>query len=265
MVIDQLQTFRAVLFFSMLGVMLFAETLHPVRVWLTPRMKRWIFHLAVSTFNTLLTRLLTSAPLFMLITFLQAKNWGLSHAFGLEGIKEIVTTLILFDLFDYGWHRMNHRIPFLWRFHRMHHSDTQVDVTTSLRFHPGELLLSYLAKTFWVLFWGPSPAGFILFEAAITAYAQFHHSNIDFPDAFEKKLRWIHMTPRLHASHHTVTLRSRDANFSTIFLIWDKIFGTFKEPDFEEMKELGLPEGRGAYLSPLDFLTAPFRPKGASA
>lgn len=265
MPLDHLQTFRLALFCSLLGLMFLAESFYPVRTWLAPRVKRWAFHLGVTVFNTLLTRLLIGAPLLMLINFLEVKKWGFSHVLGLQGTAEIVSTIVLFDLFDYWWHRINHRIPFLWRFHRMHHSDTEVDVTTSLRFHPGELLLSYVAKVFWILFWGPSLAGFILFEAAITAYAQFHHSNIDFPDAFEKKLRWIHMTPRLHASHHTVSLRSRDANFSTIFLIWDKIFGTFTEADFEEMKKLGLPEGRATCLSPLDFLITPFRLKGAQA
>ncbi len=257
----ELQTLRLVLFFFMLGLLFFVETIRPVRSWLAPRIKRWMFHLGITVFNTLLTRLLTAAPLLMLINILQARKWGFSHVFGLYGTAEIFSTMVLFDLFDYWWHRLNHHIFFLWRFHRVHHTDTQVDVTTALRFHPGELLLSYAVKTFWILFWGPSLAGFILFETAITTYAQFHHSNIDFPDAFEKKLRWIHMTPRLHASHHTVSLRSRDANFSTIFLIWDKIFGTFREPDFEEMKELGLPEGRETYLSPFEFLITPFRVK----
>ena len=133
-----------------------------------------------------------------------------------------------------------------------------MDVTTSLRFHPGELFLSYGMKAVWILIWGPSLAGFMIFEAGITAYSQFHHSNIDFSDKWEKRLRWLHMTPRLHASHHTVSIRTRDANYSTIFLAWDRLCGTLKEPDDEEMKHLGLSEGRKTDLSPLAFMKAPF-------
>lgn len=255
---SQLHVFRLALFFLILGLMFLAESARPARVWSLSRIKRWIFHFGVSVFNTLLTRLAAGAPLLFLINFMEAKQWGLSHVLGLHGFAEVITTVVLFDLFDYGWHRLNHRIPFFWRFHKAHHADIEVDVTTSLRFHPGELLLSYAAKALWVLFWGPSLAAFILFEAAITAYSQFHHSNIDFPDAIEKKLRWLHMTPRLHASHHTVTLRTRDANFSTIFLIWDKLFGTFQEADYGEMRQLGLTEGRDTPLSAKAFLLAPF-------
>jgi sterol desaturase/sphingolipid hydroxylase (fatty acid hydroxylase superfamily) len=189
----------------------------------------------------------------------ESRSWGLSHWLGLRAGWEVAVTLIVFDGLDYGWHRLNHRVPFLWNFHRMHHSDTQVDVTTSLRFHPGELLISSAVKFFWILLWGPTFLSFMIFETAVTAYSQFHHSNLDFRDSVEKGLRWFHMTPRLHASHHTETLRTRDANFSTIFLIWDRIFGTLKESDREEMKRLGLPEGRESYLNFFDFIGTPFR------
>lgn len=120
------------------------------------------------------------------------------------------------------------------------------------------LFLFYGMKAIWILILGPSLAGFMIFEAGITAYSQFHHSNIDFPDKWEKRLRWLHMTPRLHASHHTVSSRTRSANYSTVFLAWDRIFGTLKEPDFGEMKLLGLAEGRKTDLSPLAFMKAPF-------
>jgi len=256
---QSLQNARLLFFVTALGSLGVLESLRPVRVWQAPRWKRWGFHAAVSIVNTILTRLTVAFPLFFLMDFLQQHSWGLSHMFGLRGGSEVLTTFILFDGLDYWWHRWNHQVPFLWRFHRVHHVDTHVDVTTSLRFHPGELFLSYFAKTIWIFFWGPSILGYLLFETGISAYSQFHHSNIDFSDPLERKLRWIHMTPRVHASHHTVSLRSRDANFSTIFLVWDRIFKTFREPDFEEMKQLGLPEGRDTYLSPLEFLTAPFK------
>lgn len=256
--VETLQNFRLAVFVFVIGAMFVWETFRPVRAWLDSRTRRWLFHISFSVFNTVLTRLLVGLPLVFLIQLVNSHSWGLSHVLRLSGIGEIAATLIVFDGFDYWWHRFNHRIPFLWRFHRAHHTDTHVDVTTALRFHPGELLLSYGAKSLWILLWGPSIAGFMIFEAGITAYAQWHHSNIDFPDLVERKLRWIHMTPRLHAGHHTVSLRTRDANFSTIFLVWDRLFGTLREVDFEEMKELGLEQGRKTHLSPREFLTVPF-------
>ncbi|MBI4398291.1 MAG: sterol desaturase family protein [Candidatus Omnitrophica bacterium] len=249
---------RLILFVFVLTFMGVAETLWPVRVWEEKRSKRWMFHIFISVFNTVLTRLFIFGPLLFWIDFVGAKGWGISRWLGLHGFWEIAATLIVFDCFNYWWHRWSHVIPFLWRFHKPHHIDTEVDVTTSLRFHPIELLLSYGVKAIWILLWGPSLAAFMIFEAAITAYAQFHHSNIDFPDPLEMKIRWIHMTPRLHASHHTVSLRTRSGNYSTIFLIWDRIFGTLKEPAVKEMELLGLEEGRETDLSVPAFAKAPF-------
>jgi sterol desaturase/sphingolipid hydroxylase (fatty acid hydroxylase superfamily) len=212
----------------------------------------------MAVWNTIFVRILVAAPLVLWADFLRDNNLSLSSHLGLSGWQEILASLVVLDLFDYWWHRFNHTVPFLWRFHRVHHLDTHVDVTTSLRFHIGELLLSGVAKALWILMWGPSALAFAIFETAITAYSQFHHSNIDFPDRVERLVRWIHMTPRLHAGHHTVSLRTRDANFSTIFLVWDRLFKTLREPETSEMKLLGLPEGREGYLSFWRMLKAPF-------
>lgn len=258
MSLSELNTFRLILFALVLALMGTFETVWAARVWKTARWRRWVFHGALTVFNTVLTRLLALGPILVWLEYVRNQGWGLSHKFGITGIVEVITTFILFDLFDYWWHRWNHTVPFLWRFHKPHHIDTQVDVTTSLRFHPGELFLSYGMKAIWILIWGPSLVGFMIFESGITAYSQFHHSNMDLPDTWEKRLRWIHMTPRLHASHHTVSLRTRSANYSTVFLIWDRIFRTLREPDPVEMKELGLLEGRKTYLAPGAFLKAPF-------
>jgi len=250
---------RILMFFLSLSVMGSLETWHPKRLWADLRWKRWAYHLTVSILNTILTRLVFFLPLLAWIHWIHDKGWGLSAWLGLTGLGELILTVIVFDLFDYWWHRLNHEVPFLWRFHRFHHYDTQVDTSTALRFQPGELFLSYLVKAVWIFLWGPSVAAFVLFEALVTTYSIFHHSNIDFSDAFEKMLRLVHMTPRLHASHHTLSTRTRNANYATIFLIWDRIFRTLKEPDFEEMESLGLPEGRRSYLTFAAYLKAPFQ------
>jgi len=253
------ESFRLYTFVGFLFTMALWESIRPVRKWETERSRRWLFHGGVTILNTLLTRLVFLGPVLMWLSFVRDQGWGIGQILGLSGIVEIVATLIVFDAFDYWWHRFNHTIPFLWRFHQMHHMDTQVDVTTSLRFHPGELFLAYCAKAVWILVWGPSLFAFLIFEAAITAYSQFHHSNIDFSDKVERLIRIFHMTPRLHAAHHTVTIRTRDANYSTIFLIWDRLFRTLRDATPEELKRLGLPKGRDVYLSPKSYLLIPFQ------
>ena len=179
-------------------------------------------------------------------------------ALGIEGYPEVIASIVILDMFDYWWHRFNHRVPLLWRFHKVHHVDTHVDVTTSLRFHPGELMISAFLKALWILMLGPSILAFAMFESATTLAAQFHHTNIDFPDSVETPLRKIIVTPRYHASHHTVTPRTGNENFATILIFWDKLFGTYRIPDYEEMKTLGLKIGRDTYLSFTTTLKAPF-------
>ena len=246
-------------FFGVLLVTLAWETFRPSRPWNDARPRRLGFHAAVAAGNTLVMRLLLVPPLMAWVAFIHRKGWGLGGALGLTGWPEVLATLVVLDMLDYWWHRLNHRVFFFWRFHRAHHSDTHVDASTSLRFHLGELVLSTLAKTLWVLAWGPSVFAFTVFEAAITAFAQFHHANVDLPEPGERLVRLFHMTPRLHAAHHTVTLRTRDANFSTIFLWWDRLFGTFREADAGELAALGLPELRAGDLSWAAFLAAPAR------
>lgn len=198
------------------------------------------------------------APLLYWGNLVREKQWGLAPLLGLEGVAEVVASLIVLDMFDYWWHRWNHRVPFLWRFHKVHHVDTQVDVTTALRFHLGELLISVVVKAAWILTWGPTLWSLAIFEGFVTLAAQFHHSNIDFPDPVERLARLLIVTPRFHASHHTVSQRTRDNNFSTILIFWDKLFGTFQREDAEEMRTLGLPGGRETYLSFLSALKGPF-------
>jgi sterol desaturase/sphingolipid hydroxylase (fatty acid hydroxylase superfamily) len=252
---------RCKLAFFLAGLALWwtAETLFASRPWRAPRSRRLAVHLAVAAFNSVFLRLTVVLPLMAFIERVHARGGGLLGLLGLQGPAAVVLTVAAFDLYDYWWHRFNHEVPFLWRFHRAHHLDDHVDVTTALRFHIGELLLSCGAKAGFVLLWGPSVLGFILSEVCITAAAHFHHANIDFPDLWERRLRPLIMTPRVHAGHHTVTLRSRDANYATILSCWDRLFGSFQEPDRAELRELGLPGAREGTLSLKAILTAPIR------
>ncbi len=252
-------TFRLATFLTGLLLLLTAETIRPARPWKTLRSKRIIFHASLSAFNTVLLRFPAYIPLIALLNYTNTHRIGLTHTLKLSPAANIIATVILFDMFDYWWHRFNHRIPILWRFHKVHHVDTHVDTTTSLRFHPGELAISFLFKAVWIVLWSPTLWAYTIFEASVTFSAQFHHTNIDFPDPIENTLRKVFVTPCYHTAHHTVNQRTGNNNFATIFILWDRLFSTYRLPDFEEMKYLGLPKGRNVYLKITQTLTAPFR------
>jgi sterol desaturase/sphingolipid hydroxylase (fatty acid hydroxylase superfamily) len=250
------------------GLILFAliESLWPARAWIGPRWRRWAFHGGVAALNTVLVRLVVYVPALLLLVHVEEQGWGISRWLGIVGWQEIVLSVVMLDLFDYCWHRANHRLRPLWRMHKAHHADTAMDVTTALRFHPGELLYSGVAKALWVLIWGPTMVAWFVFEALISLCAQFHHSNIDFPDPVERRLSWFIVTPRYHAAHHAVDRHYGDANFSTILSVWDRLFGSYAAPAAQGATTrapdaLGLPEGRALALSWRAWLDEPFRPR----
>ena len=189
---------------------------------------------------------------------------GIVELLGESGEKTCYRPGELFCFQDLVWHRGNHRIRFLWRFHKAHHADTTIDVGTALRFHPGELVLSSVAKALWVLAWGPTVVAWFLFEALVSFCAQFHHTNTDFPDGVERWLSWLVVTPRFHATHHAVDRRYGDANFSTILSLWDPLFGTRADAPAEERARwreegIGLPEARESAFSLRAWFEEPFR------
>lgn len=254
------------LYVFLAGLLCFAliETLWPARTWTGARWRRWVFHGSVAALNTIFIRLVVYVPSLLWLVYVEEEGWGISRWLGLVGWPEIVLSVVMLDLFDYFWHRANHRLTPLWRMHKAHHADTAMDVTTALRFHPGELLYSGVAKALWVVIWGPTMVAWFLFEALISLCAQFHHSNIDFPDRVERVLSWFVVTPRYHAAHHAVDRHYGDANFSTILSVWDRLFGSYAAPasnghTTSEPDALGLPEGRALALSWRAWLDEPFR------
>ena len=151
-----LDTGKLVVFVAGLALFLTIETLAPARGWTQARWRRIGFHGAIAALNTVLIRLFVYVPFLLWIVYVEQQGWGLSRLLGLTGWIEIVLSVVMLDAFDYFWHRANHRVTFLWRFHKAHHADTSMDTTTSLRFHPGELIISGAAKALWVLVWGPT-------------------------------------------------------------------------------------------------------------
>ncbi len=197
-------------------------------------------HVLTAIFNGLLTRLLL-AGLTMGVT-----GWGERHEIGLTRLLPVpsyaktLTAFILFDVWMYFWHMANHRIGFLWLFHRAHHSDTDMDTTTALRFHPGELVLSTLIRMPAILLIGMSFAEVVLFETILNVATLFHHSNLAIPEKWDRMLRTVIVTPNMHRVHHSVEQPETNSNYTSLLSIWDRLFRSFRKREDTLTITLGL-------------------------
>ena len=167
-------------------------------------------------------------------------EFGLLHRFPMPGWLHTLFAILLLDVWTYWWHRLNHRIPFLWRFHRMHHSDPWMDVTTARRFHPGEILFSSLLRLPLIFVLGIYLQELLLYGALMGLVVDFHHANIALPEKTDRWLRaWI-VTPAMHKVHHSRIQAETDSNYTSLLSIWDRLFGSFRlRPDLAVI-EIGL-------------------------
>lgn len=144
-------------------------------------------------------------------------------------LLRIASDLILLDIYSYLWHRANHEVPFLWRFHRVHHFDAFLDVTSALRFHPGEVLFSVFIRGLFIVLFDVSFIAIVLFDALVILAAGFHHSNLQLPKSVDDALRRLVVTPNHHRVHHIDNRADTDSNYGTLLSFWDRLFGTYRE------------------------------------
>ncbi len=162
------------------------------------------------------------------LNFIEGNNFGLLYLIDLPPLAEGIIGFLLMDLAFYYWHLLNHKIPFLWRFHNVHHLDPDMDMTTAFRFHFGEIGFSSIFRIVQISFIGISPFVFIIYEFFFTANTVFHHSNIKLPIKFERILNRIIVTPRMHGIHHSQYKNETDSNYSTVFSWWDVVHRTIR-------------------------------------
>lgn len=141
------------------------------------------------------------------------------------------TDILLLEFYIYWWHRANHEVPLLWRFHRVHHYDEFLDVTSALRFHPGEVILSALVRGAYVLALDISIPAILVFDALVIIAAGFHHSNVVLSEKTDDTIRRLIVSPHHHRIHHIPERRYTDSNYGTIFTFWDRFFGSYREAD----------------------------------
>ena len=237
--------------------------------WVTPRKTltqnkayRWLNNLGLIAFNSLCLSLLMPILAFEAALRAQAHALGFFNFVEFPFALEIVISILLLDCAIYLQHVLFHRIPWLWRLHRMHHADQDIDVTTGTRFHPIEILLSMAIKIALVYALGISPVAIIVFEIILNASAMFNHSNAKLPLKLDASLRKVIVTPDMHRVHHSILTKETHSNFGFFLSIWDRWFGTYiAQPQRgHENVIIGIPLFRTAQEQRLDkMLTQPFR------
>jgi sterol desaturase/sphingolipid hydroxylase (fatty acid hydroxylase superfamily) len=217
------------LFFFWGGLALYAllERLIPYRPPTVPKARRWVDNIGLAVFNGALLNLIFAVPIIQTADYVTRNQLGLFHLVDLPGWLRIAITVLFLDFMLYIWHFLNHEMPFFWRFHRVHHSDLNLDVSSASRFHLGELSISAVIKIALVYFLGAEIVGVIAFEILVVLTSQFHHSNIRLPEWFEKIWVAFFVPPSMHRIHHSVVIKERNTNYGTILSLWDKGLGTF--------------------------------------
>lgn len=206
------------------------ETLAPRRALRAGRSKRWITNWAFTIANTLMLRALAiGLPLLAVGAALdaQAQGWGLLNQLDWPAWVEVTLAVLVLDLAIWAQHLVTHKIPALWRLHRVHHADVDIDVTTAIRFHPVEIALSMLLKIALVYLLGPSALAVVLFEVLLNGTAMFNHANIRLPLWLDAALRRVLVTPDMHRVHHSIHRQEHDSNYGFALSIWDRAFGTY--------------------------------------
>lgn len=214
-------------FAGVLLVMALAETLLPRRKRNFERSRRWAANFIIAGIDTLALRLLFPIAAIGTAFAMQATGFGLFNLTGWPQWLEGLIAFLLLDLAIYVQHVASHKIPILWRLHQVHHTDRDIDVTTAIRFHPVEIVLSMLYKMAIVALVGAPPLAVFLFEVALNACAMFNHANLNLPRRVDALLRLILVTPDMHRVHHSTEWRETDSNYGFNLSLWDRLFSTY--------------------------------------
>jgi sterol desaturase/sphingolipid hydroxylase (fatty acid hydroxylase superfamily) len=215
-------------FAAIFALMAAWEFLTPRRPQTVGRGVRWPNNLAIVAIDIVLVRIMFPTAAVGLALLAEARVWGLFNVLGLPSWIGIPLALALLDLAIYLQHVLFHAVPALWRLHRMHHADLEFDVTTGVRFHPIEILLSMLIKLGVVAAVGTPAVGVLVFEVLLNATSMFNHGNVRIPSAVERILRWIVVTPEMHRVHHSIDPHETNSNFGFNLSWWDRLFGTYR-------------------------------------
>ena len=265
-ILDHEGIIRLTCFFGVLVAMVVWELGAPKRHLQVVRRRRWTGNLGIIALNTVLVRLVFPLLPSGVGVIAAEKGWGILNMLELPFWPSVVLSVAVLDLAIYAQHVLFHYLPPLWRLHRLHHADLDFDVTTGVRFHPIEILLSIVIKIAVVAALGAPAVAVVIFEVLLNATSMFNHGNVVLPAGVDRVLRWVVVTPDMHRVHHSAVRTETDSNFGFNLPWWDRIFDTYRaQPDAGHTgMTIGLPVFREENDLRLDqMLTQPFRPPSA--
>jgi sterol desaturase/sphingolipid hydroxylase (fatty acid hydroxylase superfamily) len=255
---------RLAAFIGVFAVLALLERLAPRRRPVQPPLQRWGANLALAVIDAAMLRAVSLAlPILAVAAAVDAAELGVGVLNQLDWPiwVELPLVILALDLAIWLQHLITHKIPVLWRFHRVHHADRDFDVTTALRFHPVEILASAALKVGLVYLLGPSALAVLVFEVLLNATAMFNHANLRLPVWFDRAVRVVLVTPDMHRVHHSVRREEHDSNFGFALSVWDRLFGTYRpEPvEGQETMQVGLEWQDDRTMRLAWVLTLPFR------
>jgi sterol desaturase/sphingolipid hydroxylase (fatty acid hydroxylase superfamily) len=249
-------------FAGIFAAMAIWELLAPRRRQAIGRLRRWPGNLGIVALDTLLVRFTFPFAAVALALLAETRGWGLFQALEAPIWLAVIASVILLDLAIYLQHVLFHAVPVLWRLHRMHHADLEIDVTTGARFHPLEILLSMGIKLVVVVALGTPAVAVLIFEVLLNATSMFNHGNVQLPERVDRVLRWLVVTPDMHRVHHSVLRRETNSNFGFNLPWWDRLLGTYRAQPAagHEGMTIGIEQFRDPIELRLDrMLAQPFR------
>ena len=231
----------ASLFVGAVGLLWFLERRRPLRKSVESKVMRTERNVAVAGLAALSLQLVERPAIQPLTSLVQRRGWGLLRAVRLPAWLEVVLAVVLMDYTLYMWHVLMHRVPFLWRFHLPHHVDLDLDASTALRFHAGELAIATGWRIFQVTLIGVSPLSLSVWQTFVLLSVLFHHSNLRLPIQVEQKLVRIFVTPRMHGIHHSIEKEETNSNWSSGLTLWDWLHGTLRLNVPQDQITIGVP------------------------
>lgn len=236
---------RGGVFLAVFAVLALWELWLPARAARLARRQRWRANLGLALVDALVVRLLVPGSALALAAVAAAEGWGLFNRAGLPDWAAIVCSVVLLDLALYLQHVLFHSVPLLVRLHAVHHADPDFDLTTGVRFHPLEILISAVIKLAAVAALGAPVAAVLIFEAVLNAASMFSHANVSLPARLESWVRRVLVTPDMHRIHHSVVEGERNSNYGFCLAIWDRLLGTYTAAPRGEL-DIGLAAWRDA-------------------
>ena len=246
LVLEREALLRLACFGAIFVIMCLWEIFAPKRPLSVSKLQRWTSNIGLFVLNSLLLRLLFPAAAVGIAYAAAVAGWGLFNQINLPYWLEVILAVLLLDLAIYLQHLMMHRVPLLWRLHRVHHADLDIDMTTGARFHTLEIIVSMVIKWAVIFMLGPALLAVLIFETLLNGMAVFNHANVRLPATLDRLLRLLLITPDVHRVHHSILRHETNSNYGFNLSIWDRAFGTYiDQPEKgHSAMTIGIPEFR---------------------